>query len=161
MKIGVVGKPGSGKTTFANELSKFLPSSYVPNVDEMYARAKSKMQDIIGWRYYCEDEELKGESIAYVLEELKKEGIIVDEVDDLDEKVKLGLSKLVFKYISDEIERTSSNKNEFVIVDFYMLANLEEFYPCDYIYLVHVDEKTRYERIISRIEKYIGKRRKI
>ena len=158
MKIGVVGKPGSGKTAFAEALAKYLPSSYVPDTQTMCENAKRKKDIVIGSKLYAFDESERGEAISYILSELKTEGIFVSEIAEIEEMIEVGLSKLVLKYISDEIEEKKPKGKGFVIVDYEKLGDLEEFYPCEFIYMVCVDEKTRCQRLIARESKARGKK---
>lgn len=149
MIIGVTGKSGSGKSTFAKALAKRLNYQYV-DIDvighkallqpEIINTIKSKYPDI-------EDE------YGYV--DRKRLGDIV--FSNRDEM--RALSDCVYNYMKKEIlAALYSNK---VVLDWILLPHTDFWQLCEYKILVSSDEETRIKKVMDRDQisrEYLDKR---
>ena len=160
MEIGVTGRPGSGKTTFAYYLNQLLPNSYFPDMDMLYHnRGHEKMMDSIGWRYVTAgiNKEEADKSYEYIIELCKEKGIEIYGDLSLKEKASYSLSKLSFKYTREYLDREIPKNCDFVIMDFYLLPYLKEFSSLDCSVFLDVDSSIRYNHALKRMSKNEGK----
>lgn len=164
MRIGITGKPGSGKTTLSYYLYQLLPNCYFPDMDMLYHnRGYEKMMNGIGWRYVTagvsigKNSEEPNKSYEYILKLCKEKGIEIEGDFSLKEKASYALSKLAFKYTKEYLDKDTPKYCDFVILDFYLLPYLSEFCGLDYNVFLDVDSSIRYEHALNRMSENEGK----
>lgn len=139
--IGITGKSGSGKTTFASLLSKKLNCRYI-DVDKIGHQATSDPEIL---KALC-----------------NKFGTgILDENGNIDRK-KLGaivftqdknmkeLEKLTWDYMKKILDSILSQEDEVIILDWMLLPKTDYWNKCDLKILVTADDVKRKNKVLER-----------
>lgn len=150
--IGVTGKSGSGKTTFASLLAKKLDCKYI-DVDE------------IGHKSLFQPEILDSLCDAFGLEILDENGNINRKklgniVFTESEKMNI-LNDLTWGYMRNNLDNLLSQSDSFIILDWALLPHTDYWNKCDYKILVTSDYSKRKNKVLERdniSEEYFYKR---
>lgn len=132
--VGVAGKSGSGKTTFATKLRDMLSESFLIEIDKiLFDVYKDKKEEL----YY-----LYGKQIISDTGEIDKKTLWGDE-----EKFRLA-RKLVFPEVisrTKEIIKSIEKKEKIVIIEWFRLPISELWEICDKKIITVSNDKERYK----------------
>lgn len=151
--IGVTGKSGSGKTTFAKLLAKKLNCEYV-DIDKI-SHMPLKKPEII--RILCEKfgNEILDESGN--IDRKKMGNIVFSDEEKLNELMKITEAD-AYKELDTILANSNSNA---IVLEWIKLPTIKYWQKCDIKILVKADQEKRKERVIQRdniSEKYFEKR---
>ncbi len=152
MIIGITGKSGSGKSTYANKLGREY-SLFVIHIDDVAHKV-------------LDEEDIKDKLIQRFGKDVIKDNIVDrkylgDLVFENRHKYK-ELSDVIWirmKNIIDNMIKEHSN----VILDWILLPHTHYWYMCDKTILMKVDEDVRKQRVLERdmiTQEYLDKRDK-
>lgn len=151
--IGVTGKSGSGKTTFAKLLAKKLNCEYV-DIDKI-SHMPLKKPEII--RILCEKfgNEILDESGK--IDRKKMGNIVFSDEEKLNELMKITEAD-AYKELDNIL---SMQKNDIIVFEWIKLPICKYWQECNIKILVKADQEKRKERVIKRdniSEEYFEKR---
>lgn len=150
--IGITGKSGSGKTTFASLLAQKLHCNYI-DIDKIGHQAsyQPEILDVLCKKFGNEILDEKGKL------DRKKLGVIVfSEKSKMDE-----LTEVTWGYMQQQIDTIISPDNDIIILDWILLPKSKYWDMCDLKILVTANDKKRKNKVLERdniTEEYFEKR---
>lgn len=139
--IGITGKSGSGKTTFASSLSKELNCKYI-DVDKIGHQATSDSEilkalcDKFGTEILDENANINRKKLGdIVFAETSKMDILTD---------------LTWGYMRKILDNILSQDDEVVVLDWMLLPKTDYWNKCDLKILVKADDVQRKNKVLER-----------
>ena len=139
--IGITGKSGSGKTTFAEELSKKLKCKCI-DIDKIGHEALYQ-PDIL--EPLCENFGREILDNNKKVDRKKVGAIVFNDIKKMDI-----LTDLTWNYMKKLLNNILSRNDDFIILDWMLLPKTEYWDKCDLKILVKADDIKRKEVVIRR-----------
>jgi len=150
--IGITGKSGSGKTTFASLLAKKLNCEHI-DIDKIGHQALyepeilSRLCDTFGNNILDETGHLDRKKLG---------NIVFTKKEKMDE-----LTDITWEYMQQQLDLILSQNHDFIILDWILLPNTKYFEKCDFNILISSNDIQRKNKILERdniSEEYFEKR---
>ncbi len=143
MIIGVCGKTGSGKSTFAKDIKDLCKKEVVIVDIDKVGHDVLEIRDVIEnlVKYFGRNILENGKVNRKVLSKIVFDS--KDEMDKLTEVTWSSMEKIIDKVLED-------NKDKVIILDWILLPKTKFFLQCDIKVLLDIDVLERKERVIRR-----------